>query len=211
MLMITTTVGMLDGIHSNTTNLGPAVALYAELMVTAASLKHRLFGTTPTRDLADGSTAIAADNLFASRGQLDTGDVSIGVVGNNDGVVTRASSHGATVTSLLLNIADDGTFRHLTDRLDVTDGQCSTLSAVNILTSVGTLGGNEELLVFLVANGVSEFHLGKGSTTARVVKNLGHDTADVSVAFSCIQSAELSSSLSVGVVGFEDGPTALTL
>ena len=31
MLVVTTTVGMVDGVHGNTTSLGPAVALGSEL------------------------------------------------------------------------------------------------------------------------------------------------------------------------------------
>lgn len=31
MLVVTTTVGMIDGVHGNTTSLGPAVALDSEL------------------------------------------------------------------------------------------------------------------------------------------------------------------------------------
>jgi len=210
-LVITTTVGMLDGIHSNTTNLGPRVALDAVLVVTAACLEHGLFGTTTTSNLADHGTAVAADNLLLARGELDTGDVGIGVVCNDDGIVTRAAGHGTTVTSALLDVADDGTFRHGANGLDITDVEASTLSAVEVLSRVDTLGSNEELLLLLEANGVSEFNLGQGGTTARIVQELSDYTADITVALILIQNTELGGSLSVGIVGFEDGPTTLTL
>ena len=38
MLMVTTSVGMVDGVHGNTTRLGPVVALDGELMLGPGSL-----------------------------------------------------------------------------------------------------------------------------------------------------------------------------
>lgn len=211
MLMITTTVGMFNWIHSNTTNLGPRVALDAVFVVGAASLEHGLFSTTATGNLANGGTAVAADNLLAARGELNTGDAGIGVVGNDDGVVARAARHGATVACLFLNVADDGAFRHLADGLDIADGEGGVSSAVDVLAGVDTFGGNEELLVLLIANGVSEFNLGQRSTTSRIVEDVGDYTTDVAMAFSGIQSAELCGSFAVGVVRFEHRPRTLTL
>lgn len=48
MLMITTTVRMLNGIHSNTTNLRPAVTLGLVFVVRTSSLQHRLVNTSST-------------------------------------------------------------------------------------------------------------------------------------------------------------------
>jgi hypothetical protein len=38
MLVVTTTVRVIDGVHGNTTGLGPAVALHSELVLGARSL-----------------------------------------------------------------------------------------------------------------------------------------------------------------------------
>lgn len=202
---------MLNGVHSHTTNLRPAVTLDPVLVVCATSLKHRLLSTTATGNLANGGAALAADNLLAARGELDAGDASIGVVSHNDSIVTRAPCHGSSVTCLLLNVADDRTFGHLADGLDVTDGQVGVLTAVDVLSGVDTLGGDEELLVLLVADGVSELHLGEGGATTRVVDDFSHHAADVTMTLSGIKSAELGGTLPMSVVGFEDGPTTLTL
>merc|ERR1712011_1296 len=48
MLMVTTTVGMLYGVHSHTTNLGPAIALNLEFVIGTTSLKHGLVNTATT-------------------------------------------------------------------------------------------------------------------------------------------------------------------
>ena len=57
MLMVSTTEGMFDWVHSNTTDLGPAVALDRVLMVSTASFQERLVNTSATSNDADGSTA----------------------------------------------------------------------------------------------------------------------------------------------------------
>ena len=64
MLMVTTTVGMLDGIHSHTANLGPAVTLDLELVVGASGLQHGLVDTTAAGDEADHGAVRRGDDLF---------------------------------------------------------------------------------------------------------------------------------------------------
>ena len=95
-------------------------------------------------------------HLLALNGLLDTGgktDVShalvIGVT-NDGGVVTRAASEGTTVTDLVLDVADDSTFGHFTERDDITNGNFSLLTAVHRLTGVHTFGSEEKFLIGLV-------------------------------------------------------------
>ena len=159
-LMVTTTVRVIDRVHTDTADLRPLVALHSVLVVAATSLQHGLIHTTTTSDETDHSTATthhtAFENLPALNSLLDTGrktDVShalvIGVT-NDGGVVTRAASEGTTVTDLVLDVADDSTFGHFTERDDITDGNLSLLTAVHRLTSVHTFSSNEELLIELV-------------------------------------------------------------
>lgn len=56
MLVVTTTVGMVDGVHGHTTSLGPAVALDGELVLGARSLEEGLVGTATTGDDTDHTT-----------------------------------------------------------------------------------------------------------------------------------------------------------
>lgn len=210
-LMVTTTVGMLHRVHSHTTHLGPAVALHPVLVVGATRLQHGFLSAAAAGHLADGGTAVAADDLLAARGELDAGDAGIRVVGDDDSVVAGAAGEGSTVPGLLLNVADDGTLGHLADGAHVSNVQGGLLAAVDVLASVQALGGNEQLLVLLVADGVAELHLGQRGTTSRVVDDLGHHTPDVAGALGGIEGAKLGSPLPVSVVRFEDGPTALTL
>lgn len=114
----------------------------------------------------------------------------------NDGdVVTGGTTESATVTDLLLDVGDNGTFGDGTEREDVSDGQSSVLSGVDELTSVHALVGDESLGDLLEAVRVTEADLGQRSTTTRVVNDLLHHTANVSMALSVVESAELGGGL----------------
>jgi len=209
--MITTTVRMFYRIHSNTTDSGPAVTLSLVLVVSTASLQHGLLHTTTTGNETDHSTAIRADSLLLVRGQLDEGLVVVGVVGNNGGESARSTGHSSTVTSLLFNVANDGTFREVANRNDVTDAQLSLSANIEELTSVKAFSGDESLSIDLVLVRVSELNLSKRSTTTRIVDDLLDETLQVTVSLGEIVDAMSSRSLSVFVVALEDGTFTLSL
>merc|ERR1712151_1467303 len=133
-LMVTTTMRMLDGIHRNTSNLRPAVSLDLVLVVSVTSLEKRLIKTTTTSNNTDHSTASGRNGLLDTRRKLDAGLVVI-TVGDDGGVVTRSTSEHTTVSSLALNVAD---------------GKLGLVTAVNKLSSVHALSSNEEFLLELV-------------------------------------------------------------
>ena len=175
MLVVTTTVGMLDRVHGHTTDLGPAVPLDLVLVVRAAGLQDGLVDTTAAGDDADGGAVGRGDDLLGAGRQLDPGPLSVGVVGDHDGVVAGGTGDTATVAGLLLKVGDDGTLGHLSDRHHVSDGQLSFLAAVDELAGVDTLGSDEELLPGLVPVWVTEVHNGKrGATTGIVDDVLNH-------------------------------------
>lgn len=57
MLVVSSTVGVLHGVHGHTTDLGPRVALHLVLVVCAACLEHRLVHAATTGNDADHSAA----------------------------------------------------------------------------------------------------------------------------------------------------------
>merc|ERR1719199_810533 len=210
-LMVTTTMGMLHGVHCHTADLGPGVALRLVLVVGSASLQQGLLGTATAGNLAHHGAAAGRDDLLGAGGELDAGDVRVGVVGHDDGVVAGAARKVAAVANLRLEVADDGTLGHGADGQHVANGENGLLTAVQELTGVHALRRDESLLLLSIADGVAERHQGEGSATAGVVDQLGHQTLDVPIALSVILLAELSSTLPVVGVGLEDGPRALTL
>ena len=62
-LMVTTTVRMLDGVHSNTSNSGPVSLLGVRSVVGAVSAEHGLVSSLATGDNADHGSAAALDGL----------------------------------------------------------------------------------------------------------------------------------------------------
>ena len=62
-LMVTTTVRMLDGVHGNTSNSGPVSLLGVRSVVGAVSAEHGLVSSLATGDNADHGSAAALDGL----------------------------------------------------------------------------------------------------------------------------------------------------
>lgn len=192
---------MVDGVHGNTTSLGPAVALDGELMLGARSLQERLVCSATTGDDTDHSSRAAGDNLLGTRGELDSGLALIGVVADNGDVVARGATKSSSVTNLLLHVGDDGTFGHRGEGEDVSDGKGGVLAGVDELARVHTLVGDEGLCDLLELVGGSEDNSSEGSTTTRVVDYLLDDTSYVAMALSEIEGTELGRGLAQAGVG----------
>ena len=204
-------MGMVDGVHADTADARPAVALGLVLVVGAAGLHDRLVNTATTGNDTDHGAAVRLDDLLGSGRKLDAGDTLVVVVADNGGKVARGAGKGTAVTQALLNVAHNGTFGHNTQRHHVADGQVGLTPAEHKLPSVHALGGDEGLRVPLEVVRVTELDLGEGSTTAWVVDDLADDTADVAVALGKVQAAQLGGSLAVGGVGLEDSSLSFTL
>ena len=64
---------MVDGVHRNTSNLGPLLLLSFDFMVNSARLQNRLVSSASASDNADGSSAIAVQGLSGSGRQSHSG------------------------------------------------------------------------------------------------------------------------------------------
>lgn len=170
--MVTTTVGMLHGVHGHTTHLRPAVALHLVLVVGTTGLQDGLVDTTAAGDDANHGAVGRGHDLLGAGWQLDTGLLGVLVVGNHGGVVARGAGQTATITGLLLQVADDGTLGHLAEGHHVADLKGGLAAAVHELAGVHALGGDEQLLADLVAVGVAEVDDGQRSATAGIVDDV---------------------------------------
>lgn len=171
MLMITTTVGMFDGIHGNTSDLRPAVTLSLVLVISTASLENGLVDTATTGDDADHTTVIGLDDLLGAGWQLHTGLVGVGVVADDGGVVAGCTGNLAAIARLLLEIADDGTFGHCADWQNVTDLEGCLATGVDELTGVHAFDGDEQFLSDLILVWITEGNTSQGSATAGIVED----------------------------------------
>ena len=210
-LVVTTTVGMLYGVLSNTTNLGPAVALDGVLVVSTTSLEKRLVGTSTTGNNTNLSTDVGLDGLLTSGGKTKTGGALVLIVGDNDSEAARTTGEGAAITDLGLDVADDGTLGDGGKRKDVSYIKGGLLTTVDELAGVHALGGDDELSITLVTVGVEELNLGDGSTTTGVMNDLLDDTTDVAMLLGVVDGTKLRSTLAGTGVRVEDGGLTLTL
>ena len=142
-LVVATTVGVINGVHCDTTNLGPLVTLGPVLVAGTAGLGDGLVHTASTGDDADHGTAVRAHGLARAGGELDTGQVLIGNMRDDSDIIPRSTSELATVSGLALQVADDSTFGHRADGEDVADVELCLLTAVHVLTGVHTLSSDE--------------------------------------------------------------------
>jgi hypothetical protein len=205
MLVVSSSVRVIDGVHSHTTSTGPVVALGLVLVERTTSLKQWLVDTSTTGDDTDGRTAATSHGLLRTGWEADAGLALVGGVADDGSVVAGCPSERTAVADLLLNVANDGTLRALRDGEDVADGENGLLAAVDKGTGVETLGRDKCLLAELVAVGVTEDDTGEGSTTASIVDDLLHNTPDVTVALREVERTELGRRLVVVGVRLEDG------
>lgn len=126
-------------------------------------------------------------------------------------IVPRSPSKNATISDVMLHVANNGTFGNRSKRQNVSDDEISLLAAVDELAGVHALGSDEELLLVLKAEGVAEGNACERRAAPWVVDDLGNDTLQVTVALAEVKGAEARRSLPVVGVRFEDGTRTLTL
>ncbi len=124
-LMVTTTVRMLDGVHGNTSDSGPVSLLGVGSVVGAVGTEHGLVSTLTAGDNTDHSSAATDDGLADARGESDTGLLAILGVADDDSGGAGGTGEASTVTEFGLNVGDDGTLGHGVNGKDVADRQGS--------------------------------------------------------------------------------------
>mmetsp|Transcript_1290 Transcript_1290/g.3303 ORF Transcript_1290/g.3303 Transcript_1290/m.3303 type:complete len:229 (+) Transcript_1290:285-971(+) len=211
MLVVTTTVRMLYWVHGHTSNLRPAVSLDLVLVVGGSGLEERLLGTASSGDLPDHGSAGRGDQLLAAAWELDSGEPGVGVVRHDEPVGARGSSDGRPVSGVPLDVADDGSLGHAADGEHVADVERGLLSGVDELALVESLGGDDELLLVLVPDGVPEGDLGERRAAAWVVDDLVDHSLDVALLLRVVEAAELGGALPRAVDRLENTAITLTL
>ena len=93
-------------------------------------------------------------------------------MGDDGGIIAGGPGQSAAVTSLLLQVAHNGTFGHGADGNNIADVERRLLSAVHELAGVHALGCDEQLLAGLEPVGVAEVHHRQRRAAAGVVNNI---------------------------------------
>jgi len=195
MLMVTTTVRMLDWILGDTANLWPAVSLYSKFVVGATGLEHWLVNSTAASHEAQASSVLAVEELLDARWQLNSSSASIGVVRHDSTVTARGFCNLATVTGFFLKRADDGTFWHVTNWHDVTDVELSLLTAVDELTGADALWADHGFGDLTVLIRVLELDLGERGAATWIMNDVLDETLDEALSFGKVERAKLGGAL----------------
>ena len=209
MLLVTTTVGMLHGVHGHASHGGPGVALDTELVEGTAGLEHGLIGTSTTGDDSDHGSASIDHSLLGSRGKTDSSNTLVSILCDNDGVVAGSTAHLSTVTDLGLDVANTGALGDLSKRKDVSDGDFGLLSLKDELTSVHALRSSHDDVILLVGISILELDLSDGCSSPGLVhKGLDH-SLNIAMSLGVIELVHLHLTDTLAGVGRKD--TALTL
>jgi len=196
-LVVTTTVRVLDRVHRNTSDLRPAVTLGLILVEGTSGLKHWLVETTATTNNTNHSPASGLNNLLRAGRQTDTRGSIIQVVRNNRSVVSGGTSNFSTVSLFLLHVANNGTFRHSRKRKNVSNLQLSFDTAEQELSSVDAFSGDEIHFLEAVFVRVAEDNAGNRGATSWVMDNVFNNSLDEPMSFGKVKSTMLDRTLAV--------------
>lgn len=100
MLMVTTTMGMLDGVHGDTSHSGPVVPLGLHLVPHVTGLQDWLVGSSTTGNEANHGSALRGDGLPGSGWESDSGLSSVLGVSDDDAGGSGGSCEGASISGL---------------------------------------------------------------------------------------------------------------
>jgi hypothetical protein len=105
-------------------------------MLSTRRLHERLVCSAATSDDSNHTTARARENLLGARWELDTGLALVRVVADDGDVVSRGTTKRTTVTGLVFDVGEDGTFGDGVEGQDVADGERGVLSGIDELVNV---------------------------------------------------------------------------
>ena len=125
-LLVTTTMGMVDGVHSNTSDSGPGSSpLCLPSVVGVSGLANGLVGSATAGDEADHGSAGAWDGGPGAAGKSHSGLLAVLGVTDDDGGAAGGSGEGASISGLGLAVGHDGSFGECVDGQDIADGESS--------------------------------------------------------------------------------------
>lgn len=111
-LMITTTMGMLDGVHGDTSDHWPILLLGLLLVISGACLQEGLVGSSTAGADADHGSAAARNGLPGAGWESNSAFLSVFGVTNDDSRGSAGPCESAAVTFLCLTVGDDRAFGH---------------------------------------------------------------------------------------------------
>jgi hypothetical protein len=165
MLMVTTTMRMLDGVHCDTSNSWPVVSLSSSLEPGVGGLKEWFIGSLSTGANSNHGSAVTKDGLSGAGWESDSGLLSIFGVTNNNGGGSGSSGERSSISKFTFAVGNDSSFWHRVNWKNITNAEGSLGTGIDELASVHAFDGDEILNSLLVSVCVSECDLGEWSSS----------------------------------------------
>mmetsp|Transcript_25594 Transcript_25594/g.39294 ORF Transcript_25594/g.39294 Transcript_25594/m.39294 type:complete len:216 (+) Transcript_25594:242-889(+) len=202
---------MLYWILRHTSNLWPAITLYSILVVCSSSLEHRFIRSSSSCDNPDLRPHVALHSFLSSRRKTKTSSSLIFIVGHNNRKSTRSTCKSSTITKFGFHVAYNGSFWDLVEREYVSDRERGLLSAVHKLTGVHSFRAQHEFVVALVAVGIQKLDLCNWCATTRIVNDILHNSANITMSFRIVKRSKLHRTLASSGMSLEDQTLTLSL
>ena len=183
MLMVTTTVRMVNGVHSNTSNDWESLSESLEFVEKNTSFHDWFFISASASNNSDSCSAASRDGLSRSGWESDSGPWTIIRVPHNSGVGSCASWIWSFVSNSWFDVADGGTFSNLVDWKDVADWDSCFTTTENVLAWVCSFGGEEVFGPMFVSIGVPEINFEEGGSSSGVVDYSPDNSFNISLPF----------------------------
>jgi len=209
MLVISSSVRVLDGVHCRASDPWPAIALHLVLVEVPASLEDWLVHAPSSCADTDDGPVLRWHGLTRTRWQADARLLAIIRVPHDHARTASGTSQPASIGSLLLAHGNNGALRHLAERHHVADGKLCLCAGIYKLSGVEALDSNPALLPQPVLVWIAEGHLAHGSSSARVVEDLFHESLDEAIALNVVDLADLGRTLAEPGLRGEDQALAL--
>jgi len=128
MLLITTTMRMIYGVHSNTSNSGPSSTLCLVFVVLTTGLANWLVGSSTSSTYSNHGSAVTWNSSSATTWKSDSCLSSIIWVTDNDCWGSTGSSEWSSVSCLSFTVGNNGTFGEKVDGQDIADWEWSYIN-----------------------------------------------------------------------------------
>lgn len=114
-LLVTSSVRMLNWVHGNTSNSWEVVSLSLVLVPGSVGLEERLIGSLSSSNNSNHSSALAHNGLSGSRWKSDSGLFQVIRVSDDDSGSTGSSGELSSISGLALAVGHNGTLWHGVD------------------------------------------------------------------------------------------------
>lgn len=211
MLMVTTSVRVINWVHTNGSDLREHFSFGLLSPVDITGFEDWFLVSSSSGDDADHSSGVSVDGLSNSGWEFDSGLFSVFGLSDDSGEGSGSSGELTIISVVELHVADGSTFWHFIDGQDVADGDSGFGTTVDVLSGVKTLGGDVVFGLESVLVGVSELDFGQRGASSWIMDDFSDNASDVASSLGVIEFSEPGRGHVVVVSSFVGGSLGVTL